>query len=205
MAFSTVERDALLDRIRYELGYSAVTQTGEPYVSWTLLPDVAFDNLGSGAETTTATAVATADVGTAVTLVLTSGTGFVSNVRIHVDVGAQREVVVAQSVVTTALTARFTKVHAGTYPVEVESGESMLRTLIFKLDDIRDQIQDSFATAGIKVADEVEFFEGAGGDAVLASLWGQRQRWRAELASLLKLPDYSNRGRGATSQLEAYW
>jgi len=199
VAFSTEERAALLDRIRYELGYSAVTQTGEPYIGWTLLPDTAVDNLSSAAETTTSTEVIDH---TPTALTLTSATGFVANVRVHVDVGQQREVVAVQSLSGADLTSRFDKPHSGTYPVEVESGQSMLRTLIFKLDDLRDQIQESFKTAGIKSADEVEFF---GGGAVLDELWSQRAVWRGELASLLKLPNLNSRSSsGATSRLEAY-
>lgn len=197
MAFSTIERTAIAARIRYELGYSSVTVAGEPYFAIAYAPEVAIDSLYTGAATTSATAVTSTTTPTTITLA--SGTGFESGLRIHVDAGPAREIVTAQYVTGAALTARFSKEHSGTYQVQVESGESMLRTILYRLDTLNETIQAGFGTGGIKKADEVEFFENG---AHLSVLFEERNRWRNELGSLLKLPNLN--GRNGTCRLEAY-
>ncbi len=198
MTFSATERLAIIARVRYELGYSAVTIAGEPYFSIAFAPEVAIDALYSGASTTSGTAI-TATTPTIITLA--SGTGFATGARVHVDVGAQREVVVAQYVTGASLTARFTKQHSGTYVVEAESGESMLRTILGRLDDIADKLASSLGTAGIKKADEVEFFDRR---TTLDALEEQRSHWRMELGLLLKLPVMPQGGSGGGGRMELY-
>lgn len=197
MTFNATERTAIAARVRYELGYSSLTVAGEPYFAIAFAPEKALDSLYSGAETTSATAVTSTTVPTAITLA--SGTGFVGGLRIHVDVGSRREVAIAQSVTGAVLEALFSRPHSGTYPVQVESGESMLRTILARLDDIAEQLSGALATGGIKKVDEVEFFERQTRLTVLAE---ERNRWRTELASLLKLPNLNGQRRGA--RLEVY-
>jgi hypothetical protein len=201
MTFSAAERAALAARVRYELGYSALTVAGEPYFAIAYAPEVALDSLYSAESTTSVTTVSSTTAPTTITLAL--GTGFFTGGRIHVDAGARREVVVAQYVSGTSLTALFTLAHSGTYSVEVESGEAMLRTILGQLDRVQSELASSSSTAGIKKADEVEFFNGSDG-AVLSSLTTERNRWRDELGSLLKLPNLHNVKRGGATQLEAY-
>jgi hypothetical protein len=198
VAFSTTERAAVMARVRYELGYSALTTAGEPHFPIVYAPEKAIDSLYSGASTTSVTAVTSTTVPT--TIVLADGAGFATGVRIHVDAGSRREIVTPQYVSGASLSALFTKPHAATYSVEVESGESMLRTLLAKLDDITALIQSNFGTGGLKSVDEIEFFESGGH---LSSLTAERERWREELASLLKLPYRGSRG-GGSGRLEAY-
>lgn len=197
MAFSAAERAALAARVRYELGYSALTTAGEPYFTIAYAPEVALDSLYSAEVTTSATAVTSTT--TATTIVLALGTGFATGIRVHVDAGPQREVVVPQSVSGTSLTARFTKTHSGTYNVEVESGEAMLRSILGELDTIAIRVSGGGSAAGIKKVDEVEFF---GDGSIRAELFSERMRWRDELGSLLKLPNL-HRKHGA-NRLEAY-
>lgn len=203
MAFSEPERAAIAARVRYELGYSAVTIAGEPYFTIAHAPEVALDALYSGASTTSATAVTSTSTPTTVTLA--SGTGFASGVRVHVDAGPRREIVVPQSVSGTSLTAMFSQPHSGTYLVEVESGESMLRTILAKLDVLHQTIASSFSSGGgaLKKVDEVEWHPTTSGVTRFEALFDERDRWRDELGSLLKLPNLNGRGGGA-ARLEAY-
>jgi hypothetical protein len=193
VAFSSTERTALAARVRYELGYSSVTVSGEPWIDWSYAPEVALDNLYTGAETTSATSVTTTSEPTTITLA--SGTGFASGLRVHVGAGITREVVVAQNVSGASLAATFAKLHSGTYPVEVESGESMLRTILTKIDDVTDRIQKGFPRGGLKaIVGEVEWYEGG----VFEELNAELGRWRDSLAALLKLPNLRNNRGGST-------
>jgi len=201
MAFGAAERSALAARVRYELGYSALTVAGEPYFAIAYAPEVALDSLYSAETTTSVTAVTSTTAPTTITLAL--GTGFVTGLRVHVDAGTKREMVVAQYVSGTSLTALFSLTHSGTYSVEVESGESMLRSILGRLDAAQQAIAQSMAAGGIKKADEVEFFPNGDGS-VLSELFQERNRWRDELGSLLKLPNLNNAKAGTATRLEAY-
>lgn len=199
MAFGTEERAALAARVRYELGYSALTTAGEPYFDIAYAPEKALDSLYSAATTTSATTVATADLAAPKTITLASGTGFVSGLRVHVGAGTTREIVVAQNISSTSLTATFGMVHSGTYPVEIDSGEAMLRTLLAYLDRVTDTIHGARDAGGIKaIVGDVEYFEKSAIDEAV----NERKRWRRELGSLLKLPVLNESG--MVTRLEAY-
>lgn len=199
MAFSATERTAIAARIRHELGYGSVTVGGEPYFTIAHAPEVALDNLYTGAETTSVTTVTSNVAPTTITLA--DATGFAAGIRVHVGAGSTREIVQVQSLSGTSLSASFAKPHSGTYSVEVESGESMLRTILANLDAVGSQIASAFDFSGIKKADEVEFFGSQ--NSMSSVLYEARTYWRNELAALLKLPNM-HAMRGNSSRLEAY-
>jgi hypothetical protein len=199
MAFGTEERAALATRVRYELGYSALTTAGEPYFAIAYSPEKALDSLYSGATTTSATTVDSTELTAPKTITLASGTGFVSGLRVHVGAGTTREIVVAQNVSGASLTATFGLAHSGTYPVEVDSGEAMLRTLLAYLDRVNESIHSARDAAGIQeIVGDLKFFESA----VVQEAVSERKRWRRELGSLLKLPVMNENG--MVTRLEAY-
>lgn len=174
-------------RIKHELGYNVIGSGAEPYISIAaVFEQVIQVYLTSGATTTCSTVVAAATTATPVTMTLTSATGFAAGDRVWIDVDDRQECATVQSIAAPAITVLLSKAHTGTYPVTVESGETIIRELLSKIRAVDTaQVDVGIAAGGIKKADEVEFFgKGEGGGAATA-LAAQREYWRRELASAL--------------------
>lgn len=197
--------DAEVMRIKAELGYNVLTIGALPYVGYTALFDqIIQPYMQAGAATTSTTTVAAATTATPATLTLASGTGFASGNRVVIDVDDRQEVVTAQNVSGTSLTALLTLAHSGTYPVTVEGGETLIREQLARLRAINAQITAAPGTAGIKRVDVIEFYGGgSGGASQIDVLYKQRDRARDELASMLNVENRwrSRRGAGQTVAL----
>lgn len=183
---------ALLDseivRIRYELGYNTVAAGAEPYLSIAAVFDVVIkDFITTAAATTSTTAVTAATAPTPVAITLASATGFAANDRINIDVDSRRETALVQSISGAIITVLLSKAHSGTYPVGVESGETIVREIMRKLIDLDSRLgSSSSSAAGIKRVDEIEFFGetlSGGMSTVAGNLESLRTLWRDELAS----------------------
>ena len=103
-----------------------------------------------GAATTSSTTVTSATTPTPVTLTLASATGFTVGCRVAIDVDARYE---------SAIIETLSAAHAGTYPVSVEGGESIVREALRAIAACKAQLVGSgLRSAGLKRADEVEFY-----------------------------------------------
>lgn len=188
---------ALLDsevaRIKAELGYNVLDVGAEPYIGITaLFSQVIQPYLSGGATTTSSTAVTAATTPTAATLTLASATGFAVGASLAIDVDSLQERATVRSISGSDVVVLLTKAHSGTYPVTVEGGESIIRAILRKLQDISGYgtdaglLDDAASSAGLKRVDEIEFFGGGVlGATRLKQMLALREYWRDELASVL--------------------
>jgi hypothetical protein len=179
-----------LQRIKHEVGINQLTVGAEPYVGVTrYFEQIVLPYLQSGPITTSSTVVG-CGCGS-VSLALVSSVGFSLFDRAIVDVDVAQEEATVQSVVGNSITLQLAKAHgsAGAYPVTVEGGESLVRTYLRKCRYVSDQIEQFGPRAGLKKADEVEFFGGAHGRSSEKSgymtLVDMQRGFRTELCMLL--------------------
>ena len=197
-----------LRRIKYELGYVGVSVQGEPYISYVSLFDqIVQPYLTAGASTTSATAVAASTSPTPASLVLASAVGFSAGDTVVIDVDARLEAATVQAIAGSTITVILLGVHSGTYPVTVEGAESIVRSILGKLQAIAGLgasptgglLGASAATAGMKKVDEVEFFGGTNGPSRLAEMQRLREYWRDELAQAIGVVRLNGGGGSCTA------
>lgn len=200
MALTTSE----IESLRHHLGYGNIGAAGAPYSPDTFLElfsQVVSPNLSTGTETSATTAIA---AGATVSVTPVSMTGILAYGTLVVDVGDEAEAVVVKAVSGSAFTAKFAKAHASTgYPVATMSGLARLRLLLWDADASWRSMTDWALTdqAGVKRADEVEFF---GGGWYLKDRVGHYRSIVSSIASLVQVPPkWASGGRGS-SRLEAY-
>lgn len=177
-----------IERIRDELGYNVLGVGAEPYISYVAVFDqVIAIYLEAGATTTSATAVTAATPPALVSITVASATGFHAGDRAVVDVDASREEATLTVVSGSVLTLSLSKAHSGTYPVTVFGGETIVRDKLDAIAEVKARMRTGMlSTAGLKRADEVEWYPGRNGrSAVMASLKEALGFWRDELASSL--------------------
>lgn len=162
MALNTSE----LQRVKAELGFNQLNIGAEPYIGVTrYFEQIVVPNLNAGALTTCLTAVSASSAPRAAALTLGSVVGFNLLDRVIVDVDDAAEEATIQSITGSAIVVRLSKAHGdgvNAYPVAVEGGESLVRLYLSRLRRIADRIDRFGARAGVKKADEIEFFGGAG-------------------------------------------
>lgn len=195
--------DAEIARIKYHLGYNLLANGAEPYIGITaLFANVIQPYLTGGASTTSSTAVTAADEPTAVTLTLTSATGFVAGDTCLVDVDSKQERVTIRALSGSTITVLLSLAHSGTYPVVVEGPEALVRSLLKKADEAQTALNTATSTAGLKQVDNggVEWFSASDGG-TMKSLRSQLNYWRDELASALGIVRLNKRGGGGCVSL----
>jgi hypothetical protein len=168
----------------------------EPYVGHRSIYAVIQDyvSASSVAATTSSTTVSAAG---ATTITVASAAGLSAGTRVQLDVDQSRETVTVRNVSGTTLSVICRKTHSGTYPVEVESALTIVRGLLADLTEIEQgRLPDTWATAGIKRVDEVEFRDGADPSRALDSA---RERLRLELARAVGLGEWYAARRGCGS------
>ena len=197
-----------LARIRAELGYNTLSAGAEPYISYVAVFDVIVKTyMQGGASTTSSTTVAAATAPTAVSLVLTDATGFTAGDRCIVAVDSLQEAATIRGVTGSTISVILSLAHAGTYPVTVEGGETLVRAVLKKIDALKDQFAQVVQTAGLKRAEDIEWYQAgsgnakAGGSAQLAALFAQRDYYRDELAALLGVQNLWRVRQGAGSSV----
>lgn len=182
--------DSEVARIKAELGYNTLTVGAEPYIGTaSMFTQVIQPYVQAGARTTSSTAVTAATSPTPVTLTLASATDFTAGDRVVVDVDSRQETATIQSVSGSTITLLLSLTHSGTYPVTVEGGEAIVRSILRQIVRITESggtLQNAVAQSGIKKVDEVEFFGGPDGsgsrfDSVVEAL----DYWRDYLASVI--------------------
>jgi hypothetical protein len=195
-------------RIKAELGYNVLASGAEPYIGvHAVFEQVVQTYMTSGATTTSSTAVTAATSPTPVTLTLASGTGFSQFDRIVVDVDDRQEIATASLVSGVSLTVQLTKAHSGTYPVSVEGGEQIVRSMLRQLDLLSKPgalLEKSASTAGIKKVDEIEFATEAGSSKRIEEVQALREYYRQELADALGVQNLRAIRSGSNGTLSVY-
>ena len=190
--------DDELARIKREcldnvLGFGAV-----PYIGVTAVYTIIQANVvPSTAALPTTSATAVTSTGAAV-LTLASVTGYLAAQRVVIDSDDQRESCTVRAVSGSTISVVCRKLHAGTYPVEVESPLTIVRGILSDLISVEQAEQTMLLTAGVKKADEVEFFGRLDGGPFQA-LEARRDRLRDELARACGISYIVNAGRARMS------
>ena len=195
-----------LMRIRAELGYNALGVGAEPYVGITAVFDqIVAVYLNKGATTTSATAVTAADAATPVDITLASAVGFSAGDRVVLDVDARQEAATVQAIAGSVITVLLTGAHSGTYPVTVDGGETLVREKLRLIQGVADRIEAAAATAGLKRAEDVEWFQArSGGSAQLQDLQALRDYHRDQLAGVLGVANAWRLRKAALTSSELY-
>ena len=155
---------SMLARIRAELGYNTLSAGAEPYISYVAVFDVIVRTyMQGGASTTSSTTVAAATTPTAASLVLADATGFTAGDRCIVDVDSLQEAATIRGVTGSTISVILSLAHAGTYPVTVEGGESLVAAILKKIDALKDQFSQVVQTAGLKRAEDIEWYQAGSG------------------------------------------
>jgi len=206
MAFT----DSEITRIRYELGYNTLDSGAEPYISVVaLFEQVIQQYVRTATATTSTTAVVAATTPTPATLTLGSLGSIVAGDRVVIDVDQRQEIATVQAIAGATITVLLTKAHAGTYPVGLESGETIARDILRKLDIVSSKLgSTAVSAAGLQQVDEIIFDTGNGtAGSVLARLRDARMYWRDELAGALgvtnawRIKESTTGGYGATVEV----
>lgn len=197
MALTTAE----VARIKAVLGYNVLTVGALPYIGHSELFDqVIVPYMQAGASTTSSTSVTAVTTPTAVTLTIASATGFTSGDRVVIDVDDLQEVATIRSLSGTSMGVVLSLGHAGTYPVTVEGGESIVREKLAELRTIETRVLGAAKTAGLKRAEDLEWYN----NGTFSGLLSQRMAARDELASILGVANMWRVRQGATQTVSLY-
>lgn len=177
-----------IKRVRHELGYNVLGPAAEPYVEYHgVLDRVIQLYLSAGAVTTSATTVTSSTTPAQVTLTLADATGFSQYDAVIVDVDSRQERATVQNVSGSTISLLLSNAHTGTYPVTVEGGESIIRDILKKIENVNNRTNAASATAGLKRAEDIEWYGNASGGvgSVIKDQMALRMYWRDQLASAL--------------------
>lgn len=177
--------DGELQRLRYELGANVLLVNAEPYIPHQRVFDIIQSNLASDTNAILMASTSVTAAGSA-TLTLDAVTGLTQMGRVVVDTDDAYEIATVKRISGLTITVQCQKVHTSPFPVEIESGLTLVRCKLWTLGSVERQMFDAAGAAGIKRADEVEFFSKTEGG-LLDSLRAQQAMHRTELASLVNL------------------
>jgi hypothetical protein len=179
-----------VQRIKIELGYNGLTLSALPYAFdgiTSIFEQILQQYLQAGELNASSTAITASTTPTLATLNLsTTPTAMQVNNRIVVDQGAAQEFAYVKTVVpsTGVITCMLQGAHTGSYPVTVEGSESTVRYYLGQCISIADRIGRAANRAGVKKADEIEFFASKGNQrGVIDDLLHLQRYWRTELAT----------------------
>lgn len=197
MALSTEE----LARIKAALGYNVLAIGALPYVGFSQLFDqVVLPYLPTDTATTSATTVTAATSATPVSLTLASVTGVAAGARVIVDVDSLREVATVRSVSGSTISVALTLAHSGTYPVTVWGAEATVRDKLRKVTEIDDKFDSAAKTAGLKRAEDLEWYP----NAVFTGLSKQRMDARDELGAAIGIENRWRTRQGSGQSIAMY-
>lgn len=163
--------DDELQRVRAELDDNVLAIGALPYVGHRHIYDVIQDYVAASAVAATSSSTTVATTGPA-TLTLGTTTGLLVGTKVQLDADDVRETVTVRAIAGATISVVCRKLHSGTYPVEVESAQTLIRGALSDLVVLQDLINEAAASAGIKKVDEVEFF----GDGTARSVLDERRR-----------------------------
>lgn len=189
----------------FELGYSGLTLSALPYAFdgvtqiflQVLQPYIQQGNLTTSSTPVTANANPTLTAITVASLTSnpTSGptTMVVGDVLI-VDQGIYQERSYIETITGNVIGCMLQNPHVGTYPVTVESGESLVRACLRECVLIAQRISNVSAQVGIKKADEVEFYASTTTQrSAREELLALQKYWRDELGVVCGLDNLRSR------------
>lgn len=202
---STLTDDEMA-RIKSELDDNVADYGAQPYLDVRAVYDVIRDHVNSSSVTPTSSSTSITSVGPT-TITLASATGYAAGQRVVIDSDEARETVTIRSLSGTSASIVATKTHSGTYPVEVESGLTIVRGILSDLITLDTQSRAQVGSAlGLKRVDEVEWSTDQGG--IITAFAAQRQMLRRRLANACGLASLyamnRARGSGGGSSFEAY-
>jgi hypothetical protein len=179
--------DAEAQRLRYELGLNVVGIGAEPYIGHAQIIAIIQQYLASDVQDPTYSTSAVTATGSNLLLV-GSTTGLTAGTPVILDVDDLAERVVIKSVGINTITVNCRKLHSASFPVEIESGLTLVRGRLATLSSLDDKIIAAADAAGIKQVDEVVFQDATSfGMSVLGQLKTQQTMHRRELASLVNM------------------
>ena len=195
--------DSELARIKGHLGFHLLRVGATPYIGVAaIFEQVIQPYLNGGAATTCATTVTAATASTPVTLTLASATGFTAGDPVIIDVDSRQERATVQAVSGSTITVLLSLAHTGTYPVTVEGGESIVRSILKQCDAAWTAYSEVLTSAGL---------ESLGNGEIVWAVEGRNSRptmlkrtldhWRGELASALGIARMNGGGGGTMTTL----
>lgn len=185
----TTLTDDEIKRIGAEVGIDVLSPTAFPYAgAFTSYMDVIRDYVQSSS---TAAVTSTTAVTAAGPTLLTpsSTTGYVAGTKIVLDCDDARETVTLRAIVTGQFSVVCRKTHGGTYPIEVESGLTLVRGILSDLALLEELERGGWQSLGLKRVDEVEWFGANEGGDISQRIRAAREAGRARLASMVGLSD----------------
>lgn len=192
-----------IQRIKAELGFSLLTSAAAPWVNVSAyFEQVVASYLQAGASTTSSTTVTAADTPTPVAITLASATGFATGARVWVDVDDRMESATIQSLSGAVATLALSNAHSGTYKVEVDGGEAVVREVLANIKRTKSELAGTFGEGALKKVDEVEFYDT--GTVLFGSTAKALMYWRDELAQLLGTVNMFRQKRAAGSTIALY-
>jgi len=187
-------------RIKIELGYNGLTLSALPYAFdgiTAIFDQVLLPYLQAGLLTTSSTDVVAATSPTPVALTLASVTGLAVGDRMIVDVDAAQETAHISGIAGNAVTLALQNAHTHPYQVNQEGAEAVVRERLNQCIAISARIARAGSRAGVKKADEVEFFASNGSQrGVIDDLRTLQAHWRTELATACGCGPNINAGYG---------
>lgn len=200
---TTTLTDDELARIKSTLLDNVLDIGATPYIGVHAVYSVIRDHVVSSTVDPTTSTTTVSTTGPTL-LTLASVTGLVTGSRVVLDSDDQRETVSVRAVIGSTISVVCRKTHSGTYPVEVESPLTVVRGILSDLITLELLERDAPSSAGLKSADEVEWFGGA--DSPMEALAARKNALRSQLASACGLSgvlrEFQSRGRSST--YEAY-
>ena len=177
--------DAELMRIRAELFDNVLNIGAVPMIDiHVVYTSVIQPNLSSSSVSTTSSTTVSAAGQT--TLTIASVAGLTAGVsRIVIDVDESREVCTVRSITGSTVSVICQRTHSGTYPVEEESGLTIVRGVIADLEALDQAQRSNINSAGVKRVDEIEFFSASEGGSLLVQAEAFRNVLRGRLAAAL--------------------
>lgn len=204
----TTLTDAELMRIRAELFDNVLDIGAVPMINiHAIYTTVIAPNLSAASVAPTTSSTAVTATGPNV-LTLASVSGLASGSRVVIDVDDSREVCTVRAVTGSTISVICKQLHSGLYPVEVESGLTIVRGILTDLETIDQKQRLGINSAGVKKVDEIEFFSASEGGSVLVQAEAFRNVLRGRLATACGvtglLHDLSARVSSSSPALEVY-
>jgi hypothetical protein len=187
MAFTSAE----IWEIKRELGYNLLQTGATAYVGVSqLLETVVNENIDAEISTTAtlATPISQASTPTPQTLTLADATSFSAGAIVGVDVDTRFERVAIQSKTGSDVVVQLKEAHSGTIPVALDGPIPLVREVLRKIREVKEEMGSTFGEGPLKKVDEIEWYEGNGTD-TFGRLGDQLAYWRAELSAMLATPN----------------
>lgn len=197
--------DDEIARIKTELWDHVLDTGAEPWIGFHPIYNTIRDHVlsSSVAATSSQTILTVTTAPLITTITVADPTGISAGIKLVLDCDDSRETCTVRSISGSVVGVNVRKNHGAagpmTWPVEIESPRTIVRGILFDLGKLELSIADAMDSAGIKRADEVEFFGPNDGGGVVAQMMANQTRLRLELARRIGLDAYVARKAGGSS------